>query len=111
MAAETAVIVTNILSTGSFVGVAAYFATKWMAKVDKNTEQIESSRKEDAKALAADLRDTVAEHRTEIKEVTLKIEGHLDRIYEQLRVANGRTAKLEGGQMMIERVCAERHPK
>lgn len=109
MAAETAVIVTNILCTGSFVGVSAYFATKWMTKVDLNADRIERDRKSDAKALADDLKEITNEHRIELKSTTDKLEGHLNQIYDQIRIANGRTSKLEGGLNTIKEVCNEKH--
>ncbi len=120
MAVEATVIVTQIVSTGSFIGISAWLAARWMNKVDKTAEVTEINRKADAKALAADLKSdakslavdlkaTVSEHRAEIKEMTNKLESHLEDIYGQLRIANGRTAKIEGGLLVIEKVCAERH--
>jgi len=106
---ETAIVVGNIISNGAFIGATAFFVKRWMDRVDKNTEQIYIDRKADAKTLADDLRAATKEHQVEIKNTTEKLEGHLDRIYEQLRFANGRTAKIEGGLNTVREVCAERH--
>ena len=101
----------GIISNGSFIAVTAYFVKKWMDKTDANTEQVTIDRRLDAKKLADDLKEAVKEHHAEINTTAEKLEGHLDRIYDQLRIANGRTAKLEGGLNTIKEVCAERHGK
>jgi hypothetical protein len=106
---ETAAIVSGILSNGIFIGTTAFFVKRWMDKVDKNTELISAERRTDAKELADDLKASVILHQVELKGTAEKLEGHLDRIYEQMRIANGRTAKIEGGLQTIREVCAERH--
>jgi hypothetical protein len=106
---ETSILLSSVLSNGAFIGVSAYFVKRWMDKVDKNTDQIYLDRKTDAKSLADDLKFAANEHQKEIKTTADKIELHLDRIYEQLRIANGRTAKIEGGLNTVREVCAERH--
>ena len=106
---ETATIIGQLLSTGSFVGVSAYLATKWMNRVDAKSDQMEINRKIDAQILATELKTSFAEHKTDLKETTARLEVQLQGITDQLRIANGRTAKIEGGLLVIERVCAERH--
>jgi hypothetical protein len=93
MASESALLLSSIVSNGAFIGISAFFVKRWMDKVDASTEKIYRERKEDAASLAKDLRDTAKEHQ----------------IYNQLRIANGRTAKIEGGLQKVEAVCAERH--
>jgi hypothetical protein len=109
MASESALLLSSIVSNGAFIGISAFFVKRWMDKVDASTEKIYRERKEDAASLAKDLRDTAKEHQKEVVDTTVKIERHLDQIYNQLRIANGRTAKIEGGLQKVEAVCAERH--
>jgi hypothetical protein len=64
------------------VWIAGYMVKRWMDKQESNT-----------KASNEDLH--------------LNLNG----IYEQLRIANGRTASTEGDIKAIKAVCAERHEK
>jgi len=106
---EAALLASSVLSNGLFIGVSAYFVKKWMDKKDIESEQNRIYTRDAAKALADDLKETVVNHKNELKNTAERLEGHLDRIYEQLRSANGRTAKLEGNIITIKEVCAERH--
>jgi branched-subunit amino acid aminotransferase/4-amino-4-deoxychorismate lyase len=106
---ETALLASSVLSNGAFIGVSAFFVKRWMDKKDTESDQARIDVKNAAKELADDLKQSVREHQAELKETACKLEGHLDRIYEQLRIANGRTAKLEGGLIKVEAVCSERH--
>lgn len=108
---ETVAMVGSILSNGVFIGTTAFFVKKWMDKTDKSTEQLAIDRRVDAQQLAINLKEAVKEHQIEIKETTQNLEMHLGRIYEQLRLANGRTAKIEGGLNTVREVCAMRHGK
>ena len=64
------------------VGVAGYMVKRWMDKQEK----------------AIDQRDRDLNH-------------NLGGIYEQMRIANGRTAANEGNIQTIKALCAERHDK
>jgi len=90
--------VLSIISNGAFVGTTAYFVKRWMDKTDMTAAKI-----------ADDLKLSVSTHQDEIKASHKQFEEGLDKIYDQLRIANGRTAKIEGGLIKIEAVCAERH--
>ncbi len=108
---EATLIVSNVVANAALIGVAGFFTKRWMNRVDNTAIQTKSDLDEAAKTLAQNLKDTVKEHREEIKELSVDINGNLRGIYEQLRLANGRTAKLEGSIDSVKAVCAERHGK
>ena len=106
---EAALMASSILSNGAFIGVSAYFVKKWMDRKDAEADQARIDVRDAAKKLADDLKETVIEHKEEIKDTAHKLEGHLDRMYEQLKIANGRTAKIEGAVAVQRAICEERH--
>jgi cytochrome c556 len=106
---ETSLIISTILSNGAFIGVTAFFAKRWMDKTDKNTDQIYNYRKADAKTISDELKLVTREHQLDFKNTTDRLEANLNRIYDQIRIANGRTAKIEGGLETVRQVCAEKH--
>ena len=119
---EAAIIISGVVSQGAFIGVAAFFVKRWMDKVEvsirdnreERNQQMESNRKETteaARSLASDLKQTVVDHKREILDHNKEVNDNLSAIFEQLRIANGRTAKIEGGLHTVERLCAERHGK
>ena len=97
---ETTFVIQNLVGTGVMISVAGVLVNRWMSTVDKRAEK-----------LADDLKVTVREHRDELRALKTDLNDNLEGIYQQLRIANGRTAKLEGGLMVVEKVCAERHMK
>src|SRR3989304_6309654 len=97
-----------VISNGIFFKISAFFVKRWMdqkdasearAKLDleKSAQRVAAELERTAGKLAVDLKDSVAEHRQEIKDMTKKLDGSLGQIFNQLRIANGRTAKIEGG--------------
>jgi hypothetical protein len=88
----------SIISNGVFVGTTAYFVKRWMDKTDAASAKT-----------AADLQEAVKAHQRESQAIRCQFEEGLDKIYDQLRIANGRTSKIEGELMKVEAVCAERH--
>ena len=95
-------------NTGLVV-IAGELTRRWMNRQEKDQEQNRIDTKDAAGRLADDLKTSVAEHRAEIKESNAALSAHLKEIYEQLRVANGRTAKIEGGLETVKAVCKVRH--
>jgi hypothetical protein len=79
---KTMFVVGNMAWNAGLVGVAGYLMKRWMDKQESSAE-----------ASNEDLR--------------LSLNG----IYEQLRIANGRTAESEGDIKAMKAVCAERHDK
>lgn len=101
----------NLLGTGAMLTVAGVLVNRWMNTVDRRAEKIKDDLKVSSERLAADLRIVVTDQKNEIRDLTKDLNNNLSGIYEQLRIANGRTGKLEGGLIAVERVCAERHGK
>lgn len=91
------------------VAIAGELTRRWMNGQEKKQEQNQLAIKDAADRLADDLKGTVTEHRQEIKEAYAFLSENLKGIYEQLRIANGRTSKIEGGLDTIKAVCSERH--
>lgn len=96
-------------NTGLVV-IAGELTRRWMNGQEKKQEDNQRAIKDAADRQADDLKDTETEHRKEIKEGQAFLSENLTRIYEQLRIANGRTAKIEGELETIKAVCSERHP-
>jgi hypothetical protein len=84
---ETMFVVGNAAWNAGLVGFSAYFVKKWMDRVDKTIEQHKEELRDNAKLL------------------TTQVEG----VYIELRMANGRTAKLEGKMEVQKAICSERH--
>jgi len=108
---ESVFVLQNLLGTGAMITVSGFLVNRWMNTVDKRAEQTKADLKAAAEKLAGDLRVVVMDHKDEIKTLTKDLNDNLEGIYQQLRLANGRTAKIEGGLLVIEKVCAERHGK
>jgi hypothetical protein len=118
--------VANTLMNIGLVTVAGYLIKRYVTKMDDTVKNESFDRKNDAKKLAlelretrqgakedadrlaVDLKDTVTEHRQEIKDMALKLDYNLNKIYEQLRFANGRTGKIEGKLDTQIKLCEER---
>jgi hypothetical protein len=79
---KTMFVVGNMAWNAGLVGLAGWLVKRWVDKQESNT-----------KANSDDLH--------------LNLNG----IYEQLRIANGRTAANEGNIQTIKALCAERHEK
>jgi hypothetical protein len=79
---ETTFVIGNMAWNACLVGVAGYLVKRWMDKQE-----------------------------TSIKTNNDELHLNLNGIYEQLRIANGRTAVSEGDIKTIRAVCAERHDK
>lgn len=106
---ESAVVISGVLGNLGVVSVAGVLFTRWMDRKDKEDEQIRRDLTTAATQLAADLKATIAERRTEMHTLSEDMNNNLRAIYEQLKIANGRTGKLEGNLEAVKAVCAERH--
>lgn len=102
-------------NTGLVV-IAGELTRRWMNGQEKKQEDNRLAVKDAANRLAADLKATVSEHRQEIKDAHAYLSDHLKGIYEQLRIANGRTTKNENSIVAvagivgkIEALCEEKH--
>ncbi len=108
---EVTFVLQNLLGTGAMITVAGALVNRWMNTVDRRAEKIKDELAASSEKLAAELRVVVTNHKDEIRDLAKDLDNNLSGIYEQLRIANGRTAKIEGGLIAVERVCAERHGK
>lgn len=84
---DSVFVIGNAAWNAGLVGVSAYFVKKWMDRVDKTIDQQKEELRNNAAALAT------------------QVEG----VHVELKLANGRTAKLEGRLKVREALCAERH--
>ncbi|MFZ2809444.1 MAG: hypothetical protein WAZ60_23925 [Desulfosalsimonadaceae bacterium] len=108
---ETTFVIQNLLGTGAMITAAGVLVNRWMNTVDQRAEKTKADLDAAATKLAESLKEVITEHRDEIRILTKDLDDNLEGIYQQLRIANGRTAKIEGGLLAVERVCAERHGK
>ena len=106
---ETAFLVGSLAWNTGLVGVTGYLVKRWMDKQEDGATQNRKEAKDAAKELADDLKASVIEHKAEIKETNKEINDNLKGIYDQLRIANGRTSTIEGEVKMVKAVCRERH--
>ena len=95
---EATLLISNIITNGAFIGTTAFFIKKWMDQKDRDDANI-----------AKDLEKTVKDHKEELKANREQLDNGLKGIFDQLRIANGRTATLEGEVKAVKAVCAERH--
>ena len=86
---ETAFIVGNIVSQGVLASVAGILVKRWMDRVEKGLDQTREELRNNAALLAT------------------QVEG----VHVELKLANGRTAKLEGRIEVQKAICEERHDK
>ena len=80
-------VVGNVISQVGLVTISGYFVKRWMDRVDANLEDTKKALQNNAVLLAN------------------QIEG----VHVELKLANGRTAKLEGKVEVLRAVCDERH--
>ena len=86
---EATVLVGGIISQASMITVAGLMVKRWMDKVDRSLELTQEALKNNAAALAT----------------------QVESVHVELKLANGRTAKLEGKIDVQKAVCDERHDK
>jgi len=86
---ETSFIVGNIVTQAGLVTVAGILVKRWMDRVEKGLDDTREALKNNAALL------------------TTQIEG----VHVELKLANGRTAKLEGKIEVQRAICEERHEK
>lgn len=105
---ETTFVVGNMAWNAGLVAVAGWLTKRWMDKVDARADRVHLKVEATAKEIADNLKESVSEHKAELKEQSEELTSNLAKIYDQLRVANGRTAKIEGKVDVQIAVCAER---
>ena len=76
----------NMIWNAGLVALAAFFIRKWMGQIE----------------------DTAKENRTLAAESIAELADDIQDIVKEMRISNGRTAKLEGRQDTIEKLCNER---
>ena len=113
---ETAFVIGSLAWNTGLVGITGFLVKRWMDKQEEGVTQNRRDAKDAAKELADDLKASVIEHKAEIKDTNREINENLKGIYDQLRIANGRTSKLEskietvtGNIETVKAVCRERH--
>jgi len=84
---DASVVWGNMVWNAGLVGVSAFFVKRWMDKIECTMAENKEERKESAKELAA----------------------QIESIHVEMKLANGRTAKLEGKIYAHQAVCDERH--
>lgn len=89
MPVETVYLVGSVLSQAGVISVAGLMIKRWMDKVDSSLEKTQEELRNNAAALAT------------------QVEG----VHVELKLANGRTAKLEGKIEVQRAICEERHDK
>jgi hypothetical protein len=85
----TEILIANILSQTALLAVAIFFFKRWMDRVDETLKETAKQLQNNAVALAT----------------------QLESVHIELKLANGRTAKLEGKVEVQKAICMERHTK
>lgn len=103
----------NMAWNAALVAAATALFKRWMDRVETDNIERQNEIKGAAEETAKELKSSNAEHRQELKdqakEFTSDLTKHLDKIYEQMRVANGRTSANEGAIRTLAAICEERH--
>jgi hypothetical protein len=86
---EKLMLTAGIIGNVGAWGITWYFVKGWMKRMEDETKKIRAEAKEDAVSLAGDLKG----------------------IYIELKLANGRTAKIEGRLETQIAICEERNKK
>jgi FtsZ-interacting cell division protein ZipA len=94
---ETNFVVWNMIGNAGLVAIVGVLFRDWMIKKDKSDSDIKD-----------ELSNRVAEYRHDIKETCEKVDEGLGKIYEQMRIANGRTSKIESQVSVQAALCDER---
>ncbi len=97
------------------VAIAGAFAKRWMNRVESDRKEAQLEAKQATETTAKELKELNDGHRQEMKEqakeFTDDLTKHLDKIYNQMRIANGRTSALESNLNAVKEVCKERHER
>uniref|UniRef100_A0A6M3IZC0 Uncharacterized protein n=1 Tax=viral metagenome TaxID=1070528 RepID=A0A6M3IZC0_9ZZZZ len=80
------------------VGIAAYMVKRWMDRQELTTKENKT-----------DVIQMIKENKDEVRQDAQDLNDTLNGIFSQLRIANGRTAALEGKVETMSAVCEERH--
>jgi hypothetical protein len=86
---ETSFLVGNVITQAGLVTIAGVLIKNWMNRVEKALDQTREELQNNAALLAT------------------QVEG----VHVELKLANGRTAKLEGKIEVQRAICEERHEK
>ena len=86
-AANQLFVIGNIAWNTGLVGVSAFFVIRWMNKIEA----------------------TMAENKLERKESNRELVTQIENVHTEMKIANGRTAKLEGEILTQKALCDERH--
>jgi pyruvate/2-oxoacid:ferredoxin oxidoreductase beta subunit len=105
----------NMAWNAALVAVVAYFVRGWIKstekKTDDNAQEVKTVAKELARVTAdsaADIKSDLKEHRTENINSTDEIKRSIDKVFEQVREANGRTTKNELSIALQVQKCEDR---
>jgi hypothetical protein len=86
---ETSFIIGNIASQVGLVTVSGFLVKRWMDRVDIHLDETKKALQNNAELLAS----------------------QIESVHCELKLANGRTAKLEGKIEVRAAICEERHDK
>jgi hypothetical protein len=86
---DKTVIIGNILTQVALVSITGYFIKRWMDRVD----------------------NTIDKTLGEIKSNAALLVTQIDSVHVELKLANGRTAKMEAKLEVRDALCKERHEK
>lgn len=105
---ETTFVVGNMAWNAGLVTVAGFLVKRWMDRIDEERRIDRLENKKTASDLATALKEQVEEHREDLKSHSMELSTGLGKIYDQLRVANGRTGKIEQSLEVQKALCEER---
>lgn len=89
----------NMAWNAGIVAVAGFFIKRWIDKTDMATNNLASSQNIASNTSRQEIRDALDE-----------MSGKLEKVYIEIRLANGRTAKIENKIEIQMALCDERHP-
>ncbi len=101
-------IAVNFTLFGTTAGTVAWFVKKWVHGVEKTMENTAADLAKETKSHTNALERADKYFRQEVKASSDKIECSLDKLAEQVRIGNGRTAKLETAIEVQAAICKQK---
>jgi hypothetical protein len=95
----------------SLIGLVAFFIKKWINNIESSTKNAAVELIKVAKELRLETAATATVLANETLKEATSLNNKIDRIFNELRDANGRTGKLETAVCVQKALCEEKHKK
>lgn len=104
-------VIGNMVWNAGLIGVVGFFIRKWISNIENTTKEASKELIKTAKELRTETKETAKELAHDTAEAAEVLNSKIERIYVELKTANGRTAKLEGEVIGQKALCVEKHKR